>query len=54
MKKVIISVIIMLVSAFVGLLLGDLLNGAETMSIIFTIISGFACTIYAVESKKKD
>lgn len=54
MKKVIIAVIIMLASAYLGIMLGSILNGPETFGIIFTIISGFACTIYVIENKKKD
>jgi len=52
MKKVIIAIIIMLVSAYIGAALGSYINGPETTAIIFTIISGFAYTIYTIEKNK--
>lgn len=53
MKKLILAIIIMLVSAYLGAMLGALVNGPETTAIIFTIVSGFAYTIHVIESNKK-
>lgn len=53
MRKTIISLIIMIVSSFVGLFAGGLLNN-DIMGgmILFAIISGIACIIHTLESRK--
>ena len=52
MKKVIVAIIIMLLSAYIGAVIGSYINGPETTAIIFTIVSGFAYTIYTIEKNK--
>lgn len=52
MRGTIVSIVIMFVSALLGIFVGSAMNGAETFGIIFTIIAGFSCTIYVIESKK--
>ena len=54
MYRTIVSVVIMLISAFVGIFVGSAMNGAEITGLIFAVIAGFACTIHAIESKKDD
>ena len=52
MRRTIISIVIMLISAWVGIFVGAAINGTEISALIFVIIAGFACTIHAIESKK--
>ena len=52
MERTIVSIVIMLISALVGIFVGSAMNAAEAFGIIFAIIAGFACTIHAIESKK--
>ena len=53
MGKTILSVIIMIVSSFVGLFVGGLLNNDMTGGmILFALISGIACIIHTLESKR--
>ena len=52
MVRTIVSVIIILAAAFVGIFVGSAINESETFCLLFAIVAGFACTIHAVESKK--
>ncbi len=57
--RVMISIILMVIAAVVGFLFGAGMNGAgmnEAMSgaILLSMITGFACTISAIEKNKKD
>ncbi len=52
MVRTIVSIVIMLISALVGIFVGSAMNGAEIFGIIFSMIAGFSCTIHAIESKK--
>lgn len=45
------SVVIMLIAALAGFLLGTGINAAETTAILFAMVAGFACTIYMIENK---
>ncbi len=58
MMRVIVSIAIMLISAFAGAFVGARFNGVGTFAMLFAMIAGFACTIQAIEvkkeSKKKD
>lgn len=54
MVRTIVSIVIILISAFIGLFVGSAINGAETTALLFAVIAGFACTILAIESKKND
>jgi len=54
MRKTIISLIIMIVSSCMGLFVGGLLNNDIMVGwmILFAFISGVACIIHTLESKK--
>ena len=57
--RVMISIILMVIAAVVGFLFGAGMNVAgmnEAMSgaILLSMITGFACTISAIEKNKKD
>ncbi len=51
--KTIISIVIMIIAAIVGFYLGTTIMPSETTAILFAMIAGFACTIYAIDSNKK-
>ena len=48
------SLVIMLLSALVGFLVGTAINSAPMVAILFTMFAGFACTIYTIENNKKE
>ncbi len=53
MGKTIISLIIMIVSSCIGLIVGGLLNNDMVGGmILFALISGIACIIHTLESRK--
>lgn len=52
--RTIVSIVIMLISALVGIFVELAMNGAETFGIMSAIIAGFACTIHAIECKKRN
>ena len=47
------SVVIIIVAAFVGFFMGSGMNEEMTGATLFAMIAGFACTIQAIESKNK-
>ena len=51
--RTVISVVIMIIAAFVGFFMGTGMNEAMGGATLFAAIAGFACTIQAIESKKK-
>lgn len=52
MVKVIVSVVIMLISAYAGIVVGSAISGPEITALLFCIIAGFACVIYTIDRKK--
>ncbi len=54
MENTVFSVIIMLMFAVVGFFAGAFLdNNAFSGAILFALISGIACIVHAIESKKQ-
>ena len=51
--RTVVSLIIMVISAFAGFLVGAFLNNAVGSAILFAIISGIACIIYTVDNPRK-
>lgn len=51
--RTVVSLIIMVISAFAGFLVGAFLNDAVGRAILFTLISGIACIIYTVDNLRK-
>ncbi len=49
--NVILSIIIMVVMAFIGFLVGAFLNDAIGGAVLFAMISGIACIIQAINQK---
>ncbi len=58
MKKAImramISIILMAIAALVGFFFGAIMNEAIGGAILLSMITGFACTISAIEKNKKE
>ena len=52
--RVIISIILMVIAALVGFFFGAGMNEAMGGAILLSMITGFACTISAIEKNKKD
>ena len=52
--RVIISTILMVIAALVGFFFGAGMNEAMGGAILLSMITGFACTINAIEKNKKD
>lgn len=52
--RVIISIILMVIAALVGFFFGAGMNEAMDRAILLSMITGFACTINAIEKNKKD
>lgn len=51
--RTIISIAIIIVAAVIGFFMGAGMNEAMGGATLFATIAGFACTIQAIESKKK-
>ena len=51
--RTILSVVIIIAAAFAGFFMGSGMNEAMGGATLFAMIAGFACTIQAIESKKK-
>lgn len=51
--RTIVSIIIIIVAAVIGFAMGAGMNEAMGGAALFATIAGFACTIQAIESKKK-
>ena len=51
--RVIISIILMVIAALVGFFFGAGMNEAIDGAILLSMITGFACTISAIEKNKK-
>ena len=52
--RVMISIILMIIAALVGFFFGAGMNEAMGGAILLSMITGFACTINAIEKNKKD
>ena len=52
--RVLISIILMVIAALVGFFFGAGMNEAMDGAILLSMITGFACTINAIEMNKKD
>ena len=52
--RVMISIILMVIAALVGFFLGAGMNEAMGGAILLSMITGFACTISAIEKNKKE
>ena len=52
--RTIISIILMVISALVGFFFGAGMNEAMGGAILPSMITGFACTISAIEKNKKE
>ena len=52
--RVMISIILMVIAALVGFFFGAGMNEAIDGAILLSMITGFACTISAIEKNKKD
>lgn len=48
-----VSVVIMVLAAIVGLFIGAAFNEGLNGAILFSVISGFACTVYAIDNRDK-
>ena len=51
--RTVVSLIIMLISAFAGFIFGAFFNSAVGGAILFALISGIACIIYTVDNPRK-
>lgn len=51
--RTIISVLIIIVASVLGFFMGAGMNQAMGGATLFATVAGFACTIQAIESKKK-
>ena len=51
--RMIISIVIIIVAAVIGFAMGADMNEAMGGATLFATIAGFACTIQAIENKKK-
>ena len=51
--RIIISIILMVIAALVGFFFGAGMNEAMGGAILLSMITGFACTISAIEKNKK-
>lgn len=51
--RTIISLVLIIISAVIGFFMGAGMNQAMGGADLFATVTGFACTIQAVESKKK-
>ena len=52
--RVMISIILMVIAAVVGFFFGAGMNEAMGGAILLSMITGFACTINAIEKNKKE
>ena len=52
--RVMISIILMVIAALVGFFFGAGMNEAMGGAILISMITGFACTISAIEKNKKE
>ena len=52
--KTMISIILMVIAALVGFFFGAGMNEAMGGAILLSMITGFACTISAIEKNKKE
>ena len=52
--RTVVSVVIMFLAAIVGLYVGMAVNeGPIGVAILFSMIAGFACTVYAIDNRDK-
>ncbi len=48
-----VSIIAMMISALVGFFIGSSLNEPLNGAILFSMIAGFACVIYAIDNREE-
>ena len=48
-----VSVVIMVLAAVVGMFVGMAVNEGLNGAILFSMITGFACTVYAIDNRDK-
>lgn len=55
MKKfrTVVSIIIMMIAGIIGLLAGSALNEGLNGAILFSLIAGIACVIYAIDNREQ-
>lgn len=51
--RTVISIVIIIVAAVIGFFMGSGMNEAMGGATLFATVAGFACTIQAIESRKK-
>ena len=51
--RTVVSVVIMFLAAIVGLYVGMAVNEGLNGAILFSMITGFACTVYAIDNRDK-
>ena len=52
MSKTFMSIILMFISALIGFFLGAMVNDPIGGSILFAMITGIACIVYAIDKKR--
>lgn len=51
--RTVVSVVIMVLAAVVGLYVGMAVNEGLNGAVLFSMITGFACTVYAIDNRDK-
>ena len=51
--RMIISIFVMLIAGLIGFFVGIRIDEAMSGAIIFSLIAGIACVIYAIENQEK-
>lgn len=51
--RTVVSVVIMVLAAIVGLYVGMAVNEGLNGAVLFSMITGFACTVYAIDNRDK-
>ena len=51
--RTVVSVVIMFLAAIVGLYVGLAIKEGLNGAILFSMIAGFACTVYAIDNRDK-
>ena len=51
--RTVVSLIIMVISAFAGFIVGAFLNNATGGAILFVLVSGISCIVYTVDNPRK-
>lgn len=51
--RTVVSVVIMVLAAVVGMFVGMAVNEGLNGAVLFSMIAGFACTVYAIDNRDK-